>query len=118
MLLLPPDGTPRWLRDGKSPPLYGSVSPGRGDATVDLEPGSLLLLYSDGLIERRGESLDIGLERLLTAARRYRHLPLDRLCDHVLADTRPHDERKDDAVLLALRLSSLPDDSPPPGPAR
>ena len=118
MLLLPPDGTSQWLRDGLSPPLYGSVSPGRGDATVDLEPGSLLLLYSDGLIERRGESLDIGLERLLTAARRYRHLPLDRLCDHVLADTRPHDQRKDDAVLLALRLSTPPDDSLPSGPAR
>ena len=32
--------------------------------SVEVPSGSLLLLYTDGLIERRGESLEVGLERL------------------------------------------------------
>ena len=43
-----------------------SVSYGEVDA--DLGDGDLLVLYTDGLVERRGESLDVGLERLCTAA--------------------------------------------------
>lgn len=104
MLLLSPSGTAQWLRDGQSRPLFGSAWRGRHDAGVELEPGSLLLLYSDGLVERRGEALDVGLGRLLVAARRHRHLPLDQLCDQLLAETGSDEQRKDDAVVLAVRI--------------
>ena len=46
-------------------------------------PGDLLVLYTDGLIERRGESLDAGVERLADAVATGPHEP-DALCEHVL----------------------------------
>jgi serine phosphatase RsbU (regulator of sigma subunit) len=57
ILLLPPDGSPRWLSDALSPPLFGDERQLRPQAKLVLEPDSLLVLFSDGLIERRGEPL-------------------------------------------------------------
>ncbi len=70
-LLLAPGGPPRLLMDGRSPPL-GSVVPGapRGEAVVALPPEALLLLYTDGLVERRGELIDDGLDRLVASVAR------------------------------------------------
>lgn len=66
-LLRLPDGTVRDL-DGEGTPPLGILD----DLTyrahgVEIPPGSLLLLYTDGLIERPGESLDVGLSRLREA---------------------------------------------------
>jgi serine phosphatase RsbU (regulator of sigma subunit) len=41
----------------------------RVEADLTLAPGDSLVLYTDGLVERRRESIDVGLERLLAAAR-------------------------------------------------
>jgi two-component system, chemotaxis family, sensor kinase Cph1 len=67
---------------------------------VRLQPGDTVLLYSDGLVERRSEPLDAGLERLRLAAR---HGPaeLDALCDHILSGVQP--DGSDDVALLAAR---------------
>jgi serine phosphatase RsbU (regulator of sigma subunit) len=54
----PPDGI-----------LLGAGTDGYAVASVRLRAGDLLLLYSDGLIERRGRSLDEGLAALTGAAR-------------------------------------------------
>ncbi|HEV7657293.1 MAG TPA: SpoIIE family protein phosphatase [Mycobacteriales bacterium] len=66
-LVIDPDGTATYLEDGRSP-LLCALPPGatgpRGEATVLLEPGARLLMYSDGLVERRREQLDVGLARL------------------------------------------------------
>ncbi|HEY6745164.1 MAG TPA: SpoIIE family protein phosphatase, partial [Mycobacteriales bacterium] len=66
-LVLRPDGTTEFLEDGRSP-LLCALPPGttepRPEGSTVLVPGSRLLLYSDGLVERRRESLNVGLRRL------------------------------------------------------
>jgi serine phosphatase RsbU (regulator of sigma subunit) len=56
-LLVHPDGETRWLDGGRSLPLGGGRRPNRTETSIHVEPGSLLVFYSDGLVERRGESL-------------------------------------------------------------
>jgi serine phosphatase RsbU (regulator of sigma subunit) len=82
---------------------------GAGDAerpTVDrqLAPGSILAMYTDGLIERPGEDIGLGMSRL---ARALAHGPagsLDELCDSILATLAPHP--RDDVALLLARTST------------
>jgi serine phosphatase RsbU (regulator of sigma subunit) len=90
----------------------------RHDRTVVMAPGSTLLLYTDGLVERRGEDLDAGTARLVATVGRLVQagLPLEDLCDRVLADLPARPE--DDVALIALRAH--PEDRPRPdeaGPA-
>jgi serine phosphatase RsbU (regulator of sigma subunit) len=68
-LILQPDGAARFFWEGRSLPLDTRLGTGtRAEATVQLEPGSTVLLYTDGLIERRTSSLDEDLGRLLAAS--------------------------------------------------
>jgi serine phosphatase RsbU (regulator of sigma subunit) len=71
------------------------------EARGRLEPGAMLLLYTDGLVEKRGESIDAGLERLRAAAE---SAPgdADALCDRVL-EALDAEGREDDVAVLALR---------------
>ncbi|MEU1046911.1 SpoIIE family protein phosphatase [Streptomyces sp. NPDC005897] len=105
-LLLSPDGTACYLEAGQGL-LLGTGSAagaGRPDATHPLEPGSTLLLYTDGLVETPGSDLDTGLDRLRRHALAHAPEPLDTLCDHVLAHVPPGST--DDVALLALRMPS------------
>ena len=78
--MIDPRGTTRYLQDGRSWPLCAGVGPRTAHGTAVLAPGATLVLYSDGLIERRGEEIDRGLDRLAIAARRLHALELDDLC--------------------------------------
>jgi len=77
------------------------AGPGR-HPTVDrdLPPGSVLALYTDGLIEQPGEDLAIGMSRLARALSDGPTSSLDELCDSVLTSLAPH-PRDDVALLLA-----------------
>jgi serine phosphatase RsbU (regulator of sigma subunit) len=78
---------------------------------VELEAGSIVLLYTDGLVERRGMSLDVGLERLRAAVARVGDRPLQELCDAVLGQLLPRDA-EDDVALVAVRLHPQYQDRP------
>ncbi|MEU1894200.1 SpoIIE family protein phosphatase [Streptomyces pristinaespiralis] len=68
---------------------------------VPLPPGSLLVLYTDGLIEARGRDLDQGLGQLAHALRNHDQQPLDEICDGVLRQLLPARPQDDVAVLMA-----------------
>lgn len=103
-MLLRPDGSAVVLEDAETDLLLG-IDPGtsRRERTAELAPGSTVLLFTDGLVERRGTSLDTGLEALRQALEVEGHLPLEELCDAVLARVLP-EEPDDDVAVLALRV--------------
>jgi serine phosphatase RsbU (regulator of sigma subunit) len=76
----------------------------RGESTAVLAPGSTLLLFTDGLVERRDSDLVAGLDRLERALADLADQPLERLCDELL-DRLVGPHPSDDVALVALRLS-------------
>ncbi|HWH30670.1 MAG TPA: SpoIIE family protein phosphatase [Mycobacteriales bacterium] len=76
-LLVRATGAAALLWEGRSTPLGAFASPGdRHEATLQLAAGDRLLLYTDGLIERRDRSLDDGLELLRATAAELAGLPI------------------------------------------
>jgi serine phosphatase RsbU (regulator of sigma subunit) len=90
-LLLELQAPPRLLMDGRSPPLGTAQGAPRAEAAIALPAGALLLLYTDGLVERRGELIDDGLDRLVaTVAQQPAPHPdalVDRLAHSLLPPT-------------------------------
>ncbi|WP_371657515.1 SpoIIE family protein phosphatase [Streptomyces sp. NBC_00280] len=102
-LLISHDGLADYLTDGHGILLgTGSQKP-RVDATALLPHGSTLLLYTDGLIEEPGHTLDEGLQRLRRHAAALAHRPLTSFTDQLLGRVRPL-ANDDDVALLALRV--------------
>lgn len=101
-VLVAPDGSARMLEVGVDP-LLGLV-PGRtrSDHESVLEPGSTLVLYTDGLVERRGVGLDLGLAWLLGQLQHAGASTADEVCDLLLAAVPAQAE--DDIALLVLRV--------------
>ena len=121
--ILDPDrGTIAWANGGHPPPLLRAadgtcryVEGGNGLMGVEdsvyetfeepIGPDTTIVLYTDGLVERRGESLDAGLERLASAARVGPDDP-GPLCDHIVAQlVEPGSERYDDVTAVVARLT-------------
>ncbi len=77
----------------------------RREGVVTLARGATVLLFTDGLVERRGEALEAGLDRILEALARLDrvHPELEDLCDALLAEMVPG-RREDDLALVAVRL--------------
>jgi serine phosphatase RsbU (regulator of sigma subunit) len=74
----------------------------RHDRCVEFRHGDILLLYTDGLIERRDEDLDAALDRLIATLAQAPATDLEALCDLVLTDH--GDGARDDIALLAVRV--------------
>lgn len=108
-LLVHPDGRNELLDVSPAPPLGVGEGPIRS-RTLDVSDGSLLVLYTDGLVEKRGEDIDVGLQRLRdifgpgSAAR-----PLGGLCREALAGVYDDRQRDDIAVLIARLRRIAPD---------
>ena len=125
-LLVAPDGTVRELRAPR-PELVLGVSPenARTDSVVEIPRGSTVLLYTDGLVERRGAHLQEGIDGLAelvaelapeARARAAGSATLDAafLADAVLARGLAGDAPEDDIALLVVHLG-LQDGSRPRG---
>ena len=101
--VLAPDGGVRLLETAPEP-LLGIAGGGRRDHEVTLEPGSAVVLYTDGLVERRDEPLDRGLVRLVAALEGLRGLDAEAICDRLLAQL--GSRRDDDVALLVARTAT------------
>ncbi|WP_369394793.1 PP2C family protein-serine/threonine phosphatase [Streptomyces sp. CG1] len=100
-LLIPAHGEPRFLTGGHGVPIGVDIGvPQEAAARTSHNGGSMFLLYTDGLIERRGEDLSTGMERLRRAAARLHRLAPDRLLDELVERVAPAGD--DDVALLAL----------------
>jgi PAS domain S-box-containing protein len=102
--LVTPEGSVRFLELPAGPPLGLGGLPFE-TAEVDVGEGSLLALYTDGLIEAAGRDLDAGLD-LLREALAGPAATLEEICDRVLS-TVPPDPPTDDIVLILARTSLL-----------
>lgn len=96
-----------------SPELMLGIDPSavRHDHDRELCDGDTLLLYTDGLVERRGAGIEAGLSALADALAEFATLTTDALCDAVLRRMLPHGA-DDDVALLAVRAQ--PRDRPRP----
>ncbi|MEU1853516.1 SpoIIE family protein phosphatase [Streptomyces sp. NPDC019990] len=102
------DGTVRTL-DAKPGAMLGiPLTQEISDHTVRLSPGSTLALYTDGLVERRAQGIDPGIERLARALGGFRSAELDAdlegSADRILHPLLSDSERDDDVCLLLCHL--------------
>jgi PAS domain S-box-containing protein len=99
------DGAVRFLTDGASVLLGVTAGADIREAHTDLRDGDMLILYTDGLVERRGESLQDGLNRLALAVTRIDIESAENACDAVLeAMAPPGGARDDDVAVLVARI--------------
>jgi serine/threonine-protein kinase RsbW len=105
-VLAQPADAPRLLWEGRSTPLGRLAGlPERSEAAVTLEPGARLLLYTDGLFERRDRPLDAGLDRLVEEFDRRRDAPLGSLIDELTEAMLADESGEDDVCVLCLSFS-------------
>jgi serine phosphatase RsbU (regulator of sigma subunit) len=98
------DDSCRLLEETKPGPPLGVEPEARYPTTeIALEPNSMLILYTDGLIERRGEPLDVSFERLCATVKDTPQGP-ERLCDDLLGALVPT-RAQDDVAIVAARAS-------------
>ena len=102
-ILAHPDGRVELLHGGRSFPLAVLSGARRTDATCSLPRRSALLLYTDGLVERRGVSIDTGMARAGAALRHGQDLGVEDLASRVMSGMAPPGGYEDDVALVLFR---------------
>ncbi|TDL09937.1 GAF domain-containing protein [Mycolicibacterium obuense] len=97
------DGSVEVLDGGHTIALGVRTGHPRPEAWAVVPAGATLMLYTDGLVERRGTTLDDGLLRALEVLREHRGAALDEVVDTVMAGLAPAGGYHDDVVLLLYR---------------
>jgi PAS domain S-box-containing protein len=102
-ILVHPDGSTRLLEEGRALPL--AVRPGRArpEAACSLPARATLLLYTDGLVERRRRPLSAGMEQAGEAVQEGRDMPVEDLATAVMSRLAPAGGYDDDVALLLYR---------------
>ncbi|WP_030170035.1 PP2C family protein-serine/threonine phosphatase [Streptomyces sp. NRRL S-813] len=105
-VLLHPDGSCELLDQATDPPLGARFEHvPRPQATATYTPGDTLILYTDGLIERRGEDIDVGLTRLTSALATCTGMGAEHLADALLARLNLASGARDDIAMVVVRLN-------------
>jgi PAS domain S-box-containing protein len=100
-------GGARFLAAGRSIPIGAGLEGEREAGVTSVEPGDLVVLYTDGLVERRGEPIDTGLKRLAALVDEHRDDHVDAVAACLLEEL-VGDHATDDVALLALRCTARP----------
>lgn len=104
-VLWDPDGTVTYLDRATDPPLGARPEHAeRPEAHATFTDGCVLVLYTDGLIERRYEDIDISLARLARSVARHGTEDPEQLADALLTDLLPPAGLTDDTALVVVRL--------------
>jgi serine/threonine-protein kinase RsbW len=106
-LVVAPDGSAAYLEGGRGLPLGVDSGIPYTSSSTTLAAGSTIVLYTDGLVERRSQSIDAGLERLQEVAGRARLEP-GPLADLLVAELLGDEPRADDVAVLVVRLAETP----------
>jgi hypothetical protein len=108
-LLIPAAGTPRFVSDGGSAPVgIGFSDKARSETTLRLERGDAILLFTDGLVERRDRPIDFGFEQLAAAMTNLVKAGAEAIADAALAARdRAGATPPDDIALLVIRFAPV-----------
>ena len=102
-LLLPADQPAAYVDVKIGPPIGISHElPVYGELSITVAPGTAVVLFTDGLVERRREVIDVGLERLRAAAASKRQQPLNSLVAGLARELAPP-PTDDDTAILAIK---------------
>ncbi|SHM24091.1 SpoIIE family protein phosphatase [Cryptosporangium aurantiacum] len=99
-ILAHPDGRTELLDGGRGTPLGVRRRLPRTEAVTMLPARAVTLLYTDGLVERRGRSIDLGIGRAADTLRNHRTLPVEDLAEQLLSRMAAVDGGSDDVALL------------------
>ncbi|TFV88037.1 GAF domain-containing protein [Blastococcus sp. CT_GayMR16] len=106
-ILVAPDGSATVLGGPIGDLMLGvDCSAERPESVIDVLPGATVLLYTDGLIERRGSTLDEGMARLVEHLGTLAGEPLEDFCDALL-ERMVQGTPQDDVAIVAVRLADL-----------
>jgi anti-sigma regulatory factor (Ser/Thr protein kinase) len=109
-IVLAEDGGVDLIEEGRGPPLGAVAETLYRETSGVLAPGATLLLYTDGLVERRDMWIDEGIERLTVEAAAGAGADPDALLTRLLAALVPEGGGQDDVAALAVRLTPLSPD--------
>jgi len=114
IIMATPDGSTRRLFDAQAKPMCVPrllrAAPVRPEAEITLEPGALVVLYSDGLIERRTHTLEEGIARLEKTVAALATEPLTALADRII-EHMTNDSPTSDDIVVAIMSFQPPEPS-------
>ena len=102
-LIIPASGEARLVEAVRSRPIGVAAARRYEETTFEIDRGDAIVLYTDGLVERRGASIDDGLRAMTESAVASAELGAEEICDRLVAAAEA-DSVPDDVAVLAVRL--------------